>query len=429
MLPVISRQRCNQALLAIGYSTRRQCIDSCYFRGTLPESMKRPTTRDIFFLIMAIAAAALVIYVQWQRIARWGWSESLFAGIDQRVECVKKVLTFSTKSHNSLHIVPIYPRPVELAEEVNSKLEYTESSEVAEFTLKAYQYKLEKLKSNNKLNASSYIALGKVYFHLHKFQDYLSIMAEGLEKTKDFNLLSSLTMGKMMMYDRKLFNISSFDIVSEWFGHPLNQSKLPLDFDFSYGELAHSDKNIKLRKVVTGSIKINSGLQCNISIGPFRILEDFSYFEEHGYYFIRPLAQVLIEKARIGSLNPEEKSFIIDIFGKEQYAEFEKLVMTAVHELNIDEIPGLPWRLKKDIIIRVAKEENFYSVSNSDLQIYETGNTADEALEEFYSFLSADFLNWLQTKEDMLTENAKQIKETYLEYIDSDISRLISRPI
>ena len=101
-------------------------------------------------------------------------------------------------------------RPVRLSEEVNDRLSYTTDSSIDTFTLKRYQYELESLHNKGKVEPEDFVALGEVYFHAKRYDKFLSIVEEGLQKYKDLNLLGHYIMGKMMIHNQNLYPLRSF---------------------------------------------------------------------------------------------------------------------------------------------------------------------------------------------------------------------------
>jgi len=90
-----------------------------------------------------------------------------------------------------------------------------------------------------------------------------------------------------------------------------------------------------------------------------------------------------------------------------------KLIMIA-------EIPQLGI-LKKPLAIYVTRiRENsseLYEISSPELDILETGESQEEALDEFYAFFVEDAKTLMTTDDNALHPSAKRLKDLYSEYI------------
>lgn len=84
----------------------------------------------------------------------------------------------------------------------------------------------------------------------------------------------------------------------------------------------------------------------------------------------------------------------------------------------LTQIPGLSYKLKKPVPVTIEPEEDFYYVHNDELDINEGGASPETALDEFYTFFVNDFENWLNSSDKELSEDAKELKAKYLDYVD-----------
>lgn len=74
-------------------------------------------------------------------------------------------------------------------------------------------------------------------------------------------------------------------------------------------------------------------------------------------------------------------------------------------------------RLKKPLLLHLGFVENGYTLECPDLEIFESGETVESALNEFYDFLIGDYQNWLATPDEELESSAKELKRKYLTYL------------
>lgn len=82
----------------------------------------------------------------------------------------------------------------------------------------------------------------------------------------------------------------------------------------------------------------------------------------------------------------------------------------------LSEMPTLG-KLNKSLLLHLSFVENGYTLECPDLEIFESGETAESALNEFCDFFVGDYLNWLATPDEELDNSAKELKKKYLTYL------------
>ncbi|HDY88614.1 MAG TPA: hypothetical protein ENH82_10970 [bacterium] len=312
-------------------------------------------------------------------------------------------------------------RPVRLSEEVNDRLFYTTDSIIDKFTLKRYQYELESLHNKGKMELDDFVALGEVYFHEKRYDQFLSIVEEGLRKHKDLYLLGNYIMGKMMIHDQNLYSLRSFNLYKEWFNNQYNPDNKPLSFQFSHDFWPFLGKKYRFAKELLGNITIGYDRICRIEVGPLVIAEAYDHFEQERCDFFNHAFEIFIERLLLETISSEEEEYFKDILGAANYKEIaEKASLAAAKKkYKMTEIPGIDRKLRKELLVIVTSEKGYTYASNPDLEIYESGDTPDEAMSEFYDFFRVDLENWINTPLDSLTPEAKSLKAKYMEYIES----------
>lgn len=312
-------------------------------------------------------------------------------------------------------------RPVRLSTEINDRLSYATDSLIDTFSLKRYQYELESLHEEGKLEIEDFIALGQVYFHEKQYDKFLSIAEEGLQKYKDFSILSNYIMGKMMIHDQNLYHLESFDLYKEWFNNQYNPDNQPLSFQFSHDFWPFLEKKYRFVKELVGNITIGYDRICRIEVGPLVIAEAYDHFAQEGCDFFNLAFGIFIERLILETISNEEEEYFKDILGEANYMEIaEKVSVEAVKKKHIiKEIPGIDRKLRKELLVIVTSEKGHTYASNADLEIYESGDTFEEAMSEFYDFFRIDLENWIHSPPESLTPEAKSLKAKYMEYIES----------
>lgn len=75
-------------------------------------------------------------------------------------------------------------------------------------------------------------------------------------------------------------------------------------------------------------------------------------------------------------------------------------------------------RLKKGLLVEIEFEDGYYLISNKELDITDQGETYEEAVENFLSFLSEDFQNIKSIEPDKLDPVLNEILLKYQELMN-----------
>lgn len=312
-------------------------------------------------------------------------------------------------------------RPQRLSEEINGRLSFTTRSRVDEHSLKRYQYSLESLRGDGRLDKHDYIALGKIYFNLGKYREFLQLMEEALRIWVDLDILTNYLMGKMMIYDSKLLPLEDFDVYSEWFDPAKNPSRADLSFQFRHDYWPYQGREFKFEKETGGNITLGDDGICRLEMGPFRIMEAYEHFKEENCDFFNHIFEHFLERLVLESATEEEINYFRDVLGAQKLNEIKEVAMKNLRKqkLFIENIPGLVYPLKKKIPVVVTYERGYVFATNTELDISLSAATVDEALSEFSAFFAVDFSHWMETPSEKLTANAARLKRTYFDYIEA----------
>ncbi len=118
---------------------------------------------------------------------------------------------------------------------------------------------------------------------------------------------------------------------------------------------------------------------------------------------------------------PIEKEQIVNIEMDVEFKEeenYEYKVDNIKSVIEFETIFGLEYNLKKNVITNIEYENDYYMISNEELGIFEGADNFEEAKIEFFDFFIHDFLNWMETPTSELSDEAKELKSKYLEYVD-----------
>jgi len=310
----------------------------------------------------------------------------------------------------------IQPVPKTIAEEVSNRLSYKLETDIDHFTLKNYQYKLQKLYNEEKATDDEYEALAKVYFNLKKYDKYVELLIEGIERFKAKRLLHSYTMGRMMLFG--LAN-RSFDLMSEWFNHELNPNKESFDFVFVSSKASYLGHEFHYQKEVRGSILIDASLVCFLEFGPFRVTQDYRVFDSEGFDFSSYIIMRFAEYLQTGALTDEQLKFFIDILGKNVFDKIKRLSRDyyKTERIPFRKIPQTNRELSRELVVTIIQENDFYYAINSDLKIYEGAESKEDALSEFFALFDGDLLNWVEIGQEEVSPDALDYRNHYLSYI------------
>lgn len=75
-------------------------------------------------------------------------------------------------------------------------------------------------------------------------------------------------------------------------------------------------------------------------------------------------------------------------------------------------------KLKKPIPVVVEKVENYFSISNYELNISDIGESKEKAIINFIEFITRDYLTYKNTPPNKLTEGAKSLLSIYRKLLE-----------
>ncbi|HEC60854.1 MAG TPA: hypothetical protein ENI27_01215, partial [bacterium] len=118
-------------------------------------------------------------------------------------------------------------------------------------------------------------------------------------------------------------------------------------------------------------------------------------------------------------MTDEQLRFFIDILGKDNLDKIKRLSRDhyKTERIPFRRIPGMSEELKKELVVTITQENDFYYVSNPKLNIYEGAESKEEALSEFFALFNEDLNNWTRIEEEELSSDTLEFKNHYLSYI------------
>lgn len=102
----------------------------------------------------------------------------------------------------------------------------------------------------------------------------------------------------------------------------------------------------------------------------------------------------------------------------EDFTDFRVIVKNSYSKEIISFIPDFDGNLKKTIEIDLRFEDDIFYIECENLQISVAEDTREEAYDVFFDLIVNDFYNWLDANDEDLTNDAKEIKNKYLEYFN-----------
>jgi hypothetical protein len=85
-------------------------------------------------------------------------------------------------------------------------------------------------------------------------------------------------------------------------------------------------------------------------------------------------------------------------------------------ELKLSSLEGIG-ALRIPLSVELKYSEGYYTISNRDLDIHETGSTIHAALSNFEYFFAEDLRTWRESPDDQLTSDALALKKKYAAYV------------
>lgn len=200
-----------------------------------------------------------------------------------------------------------------LSDEVILRVSYSISTEMDEFTLNRWRYDLESLKTKRALDATEYIALGRLYFALRRYDLYRECMAEGIGLREDIRLALDLAIGRLWLAAHGKSDELPRRVVTEWFVHPINKDREPLSFSSELGSLTDGERSFDLAKAPSLEVAFRSDWTAVLRFGPFEVTTSYDVLEAYDFDF----SNVLIDEYayRIGNdrISEEQTAFLRDI--------------------------------------------------------------------------------------------------------------------
>lgn len=86
--------------------------------------------------------------------------------------------------------------------------------------------------------------------------------------------------------------------------------------------------------------------------------------------------------------------------------------------LNIEDFEKKNLRIKKAIPFLITYENDSYILEQVELGVVEGSENYDDAKKQLTEYIVDDFLNWMETPQEELSEKAMLVKEKYQEYFE-----------
>ncbi len=218
------------------------------------------------------------------------------------------------------------PSPVEIADEILQVLKYTGKTELDEFSLKRYIHKLLEIKSRQILNPKEYVALGLLFFSEGKYDEFQTILREGMEAyEKDLFVSSHYHIGMFSIVQFGLVDIQ-FDLYDEWFHHPSNLHKEPLSFLSSASSAHLGSTEYRFIKDMRINLSFLANRTIDLKMGPRK--KNVGYDDMKAIKFDFPSVMLVdfINRWACNGVNEAEVHYIHDILGDVEFRKIEKLV-------------------------------------------------------------------------------------------------------
>lgn len=212
------------------------------------------------------------------------------------------------------------PTPKRKSEEIRNNLVYSVNDPatiIDEFTLNLWKKKMEDLLLSLKGDPQDYEALGLIYFNLRKFDEFFSVLDQGIRNFQSVSLLGSRTIGeitiseinneiKISPYLEKYFLVQlrefGVDTITP-FGFNRNAYK------FSYGEKIYNYKN-----VATFELLFEDSEWYTAKIGPYIFKRPVFFLETTKLDNSFALIQEICSKITEGEFLGVYKDFVEHLF-------------------------------------------------------------------------------------------------------------------
>ena len=218
---------------------------------------------------------------------------------------------------------------------------------VDEFTLTRYLYSLEKRIASGIFNTEDVIALGKVYFNLGRFDDFLTSTRKYSEILGNIEIYLNNIIGRLALSESGKTKESIKSIFVEWFNSDINQDKKPILFHKSLYDIKLAGYRIETREYPEFEIKVFPDFFISMKSGP--IDARFPFDANVPFDYILHLGFLLEVAARL-KIGPtdEERKFIDKTFTKKSQKAILKLAPMDEQETK-ELIPILDMREEEAI--------------------------------------------------------------------------------